>query len=243
VAEQRAATADFVGPPRWLRVATQDSGAFAEACAARWPDSQHARGGLAPLLRRSRDPSRTRLKLDPTTVPGDYTVILELANGKTRNVSVAVHPQARARITPRGLTLSGTPGQVTSARLLIENRGNVGIDIGEVLVTGIFDDVGIESALASVYRMDTHDMSAIVDNLFAHLREAHGGLLRLRVVDGQGPLAPGESRQLGLETTLASKLRRGHSYHGVLQIGPHGVGVRVRVDKAERNNHSEGLPS
>jgi hypothetical protein len=240
VAERHASIADFVGPPLWLRVATPDQGVFAGARAARWPEGRHSRGGAAPLLRRGRDPSRTRLKLDPTTAPGDYTVVLELPNGKTRNVSVSVHPQARVRITPRGLNLSGSPGGAVSARLLIENRGNVGIDIGDALVTGIFDDDGIESALASTYRMDTNDMSAIIGNLFAHLREAHGGLLRLRVVEGQGVVAPGESRLLGLETTLASKLRRGHGYHGVLQIGQHGIGVRVRIDKAERNNHSEG---
>ena len=239
MAERRAETTDFVGPPLWLRVATPEHGAFAGALAARWPEGRHSRGA-APLLRHGRDPSRTRLKLDPTTAPGDYKVILELSNGKTRDVSVLVHPQARVRITPRGLNLSGVPGGAASARLLIENRGNVAIAIGDALVTGIFDDDGIESALASAYRMDTNDMSAIVGDLFAHLREAHGGLLRLRVLEGQGLLAPGESRVLGLETTFASKLRHGHRYHGVLQIGQHGIGVHVRIDKGERKNHSEG---
>ncbi len=242
MAERRGAAADFLGPPLWLRVATPDHEAFASARAARWPDDRPSRAETAPRLRRSRDASRTRLKLDPTTAPGRYKLILELSNGKTRDVSVSVHPQARMRITPRGLDLSGPPGGAASARLLVENRGNVGIDIGDTLVTGIFDDNGIESALASTYRMDTTDMSAILGNLFAHLREAHGGLLRLHVTEGQGLLAPGESRVLGLQTTLASKLHRGHGYHGVLQIGQHGIGVRVRIDKAERNNHPEGAP-
>jgi hypothetical protein len=243
VAERHGAAADFLGPPLWLRVATPDHHAFATARAARWPENRRAQVEAAPLLRRGRDASRTRLKLDPTTAPGDYKMILELANGKTREVFISVHPQARVRITPRGLNLSGPPGGAVSARLLIENRGNVGIDIGEALVTGIFDDDGIESALASAYRMDSNDLSAIAGNLFAHLREAHGGLLRLRVVEGRGLLAPGESRVLALQTTLASKLHRGHGYHGVLQIGQHGIGVRVRIDKAERNHHSEGVSS
>jgi hypothetical protein len=243
VAERRAPAADFVGPPLWLRVAKPNEGAYADARSARWPEGRHPRAAAAPMLRRGRDASRTRLKLDPTTAPGDYKLTLELPNGKTRDVSVSVHPQARVRITPRGLNLSGAPGGETSARLLLENRGNVAIDIGDALVTGIFDDDGIESALASVYRKDTDDMTAIIGDLFAHLRQAHGGLLRLRVVEGQGPLAPGESRVLELKTTLASKLRRGHGYHGVLKIGQHGIGVRVQIDKAERNNHSEGVSS
>jgi hypothetical protein len=238
VAERHGAAADFLGPPLWLRVATPEPHAFATACAARWPEDRHSRAEVAPLLRRGREPSRTRLKLDPTTAPGNYKMILELSNGKTREVSISVHPQARLRISPRGLNLSGVPGGAASARLLIENRGNVAIDIGDALVTGIFDDDGIESALASAYRMDTNDMSAIAGNVFAHLREAHGGLLRLRVVEGQGLLAPGESRVLELQTTLASKLHRGHGYHGVLRIGQHGIGVRVRIDEAERSNHS-----
>lgn len=242
MAERRRAAADFLGPPLWLRVATPDREAFATARAARWPEARHPRAGAAPLLRCGREPSRTRLKLDPTTAPGDYKVVLELADGKTRDVSVSVQPQSRARMTPSGLNLAGLPGATASARLLIENRGNVGIDIGDTLVTGIFDDNGVESALASAYRMDTNDLGAIVGNIFTHLREAHGGLLRLRVLEGQGLLAPGESRVLELEATLASKLRRGHGYHGVLPIGQHGIGVRVRIDKPDRTHHSEGVP-
>jgi hypothetical protein len=183
-----------------------------------------------------------RLKLDPSTPPGDYKLILELDDGSKRDVTVSVQSRARVRLTPRGLRFSGPPGGAAAARLLIENRGNVDITIGDTLVTGLFDDDGIETALASTYRMETHDLSAIVGNIFARLREAHGGLLRLRTVEGRGVVAPGERRVLVLETTLASDLRPGHGYHGVLKIGQHGIAVHLQIEKADRNNNSEGVP-
>ena len=107
------------------------------------------------------------------------------------------------------------------------------IPIGDTLVTGVFDDDGIETALASTYRMETDDLSKIVGNVFAHLREAHGGLLRLRVAEGAHFLALGERRVLMLTTTLNAKLKHGHRYHGVLEIGEHGIAVRIKVEGAE----------
>ncbi|PZO17962.1 MAG: hypothetical protein DCF26_08935 [Burkholderiales bacterium] len=118
------------------------------------------------------------------------------------------------------------------AQLLLENRGNVPIEIDETLVTGVFDNDGIETALAAAYRLDSDDITQIVGTVFARLRDAHGGLLKLRVTEGAGALAVGERRLLTIETVLSSKLHTGHGYHGVLQLGGHAIAVRLSVAPA-----------
>jgi len=241
MAERRGGSVDFFGPPTRLRLAAANPEPFRAARGAHWPEGERAaRRGARPSLRPGRDAAATRLRLDPLTPPGDYTVMLELADGGEREAHVVVEARPRLRVSPSGLRLEGAPGGAASARLLVENRGNVGVTIGDALVTGVFDDDGIETALASTYRLDTDDVNRIVGHVFARLRDAHGGLLRLRVTEGAGEIAPGERRMLALETTLSSKLRRGHGYHGVLEIGQHGIAVELRIAGTKEDTHQEG---
>lgn len=233
---------DFLGPPTRLRLAASDVAAFASARAARWPEGLHGGDRAAPILRRTRDGSNISLRLDPLTRPGEYTVILEFADGGQREVSVSVEPQPRMRVTPGTLRFIGSPAEPVSTRLLLENRGNVSITIGNVLVTGVFDDNGMETAFASTYRMENGDLTVnkILEHFFSRLRDAHGGLLALNVAEGSGELAPGDRRVLVLTTTLKSKLRRGHNYHGVLKIGEHGIAVRLAIEGTDTDNQQGG---
>jgi hypothetical protein len=241
MAEARRAAVHFLGPPSRVRLACVDAEVLSTAQSVHWAQ---APGGAAPVspptLRRGRDAAHTHLRLDPTTPPGEHTVLLQLADGSQREVTVSVEPRPRVRVAPSELRFDGAPGSAVSARLLVENRGNVDIAIGDTLVTGVFDDDGIETALASTYRMDSDDLGKIVGNVFARLREAHGGLLRLRVAEGAGAVPPGDRRVLVLETTLSSKLRRGHGYHGVLEIGGHGISVHLQIAGGKSEHEDQG---
>lgn len=155
-----------------------------------------------------------------------------LQSGRHTLLRLNVEPRPRIRVSPGTLHLSGAPGARAQAQLLLENRGNVALPIDEALVTGVFDDNGIETALASAYRLQSEDMNQIVSTVFGRLREAHGGLLKLRVAEGAGPLAVGERRLLQLDTTLSAKLQPGHGYHGVLQLGGHAIAVRLHVTES-----------
>ncbi|HET6786789.1 MAG TPA: hypothetical protein VFW84_14725 [Aquabacterium sp.] len=222
--------AQFIGPPGRLRLAGVNAEQWQQLQDLQLPEGLRS-GRAGPALRRGRDPSRTRLRLPAGTPPGDYEVLARWADGRQQAVTVSVQARPRLRVTPSVLRLVGLPDASVSARLLLNNRGNVPIDISSALVTGLFDDDGIETALASVYRMESTDVSQIVGHAFGKLREAHGGLLKLRVRDGAGLLAPGEQRLIDLETRLADKLQPGHSYHGVLEIGSHGIAIEVLVTK------------
>jgi hypothetical protein len=185
-----------------------------------------------PVLRRGRVPGRARLRLPTHTPPGHYEGSVEFADGKCQPFEVTIEPCPRIRVSPSTLSLSGASGAQAKAQLLLENRGNVPIAIEETLVTGVFDNDGIETALASAYRLESDDLNQIVATVFGRLRDAHGGLLKLRVAEGAGELAVGERRLITVETVLSSKLHAGHGYHGVLKLGGHAIAVRLSVTAA-----------
>lgn len=222
----------FLGPPGRLRWAADTDARLGAPKSVQLPaelvayaDARH------PVLRSGRDPSRTRLRLAPNTPPGQYRIAVEYASGDKQELAIAVEPRARLRVLPGTLRLAGAPGAVVSARLLIENRGNEPLKVGEVLVSGLFDNGGIEAALAAVYGLETNDIEKIVGTGFARLREAHGGLLGLHVREGAGSLLPGTRRQILLEARLDEKLAPGHAYHGTLELGSHRIAVQVAVSK------------
>jgi len=232
-ARTNSAAAQFVGPPGRLRLAPGPSAPVtggAALAAVHLPESlRPLLSDRHPALRRGRDPSRARLRLPPNTPPGRYEASLEYADGQRQPLGLTVEPRPRIRVSPGTLHLSGAAGARVRAQLLVENRGNVPLAIDEALVTGVFDDNGIETALASAYRLQSEDLNQIVATVFGRLREAHGGLLKLRVLEGAGTLAVDERRLLTLETTLGAKLHPGHGYHGVLQLGSHAIAVRLHV--------------
>lgn len=229
----RAVTAQFLGPPGRLRLAAGDADAVAKIQTLHLPDAlQACTDGRHPVLRRGRDAGRTRLRLPAHTPPGRYEGSVELADGQRQPFELTVEPRPRIRVSPSALNLWGAAGAKVRAQLLLENRGNVPIEIQETLVTGVFDNDGIETALAAAYRLESDDIQQIVGTVFSRLRDAHGGLLKLRVAEGAGTLALGERRLLTIETVLSSKLHAGHGYHGVLQLGGHAIAVRLNVAPA-----------
>lgn len=232
-ASARADRAQFLGPPGRLRLAGGDAALVAQVQTLHLPEAlQACTDGRHPVLRRGRDPGRTRLRLPAHTPPGHYEGSVEFADGQRQPFELTIEPRPRIRVSPSTLNLSGAAGAHAKAQLLLENRGNVPIEIDETLVTGVFDNDGIETALAAAYRLDSDDITQIVGTVFSRLRDAHGGLLKLRVAEGAGSLAVGERRLLTIETLLSSKLHAGHGYHGVLQLGGHAIAVRLSVAPA-----------
>jgi hypothetical protein len=232
MAERTPRAAAFAGPPRRLALGTAALGPLA---AVELPAALQAHGDPHhPVLRRGADPLRARLRLRPSAPPGQYTVTAVKADGTRTPVLVTVQSRPRLRVRPGGLRLAGAPGTTVRAELLLENRGNVPLDIATTAVNGVFADNGFETAMAAAYRLETDDPDTVLKTIFGRLRESHGGLLKVRVVQGAGALAVGETRAVVLEVALGAHLRPGRSYHGTLPLGGHTLAVRLAINGANK---------
>lgn len=170
------------------------------------------------------------LRLRPDAPPGDHQAVLR-AGGQSWPVRLHVLPQVEVQMTPAGLSFTGAPGERVSCRAAIANSGNVAVELPKLAPVGIFADDGLESAFAATYADGADDFEEVFEAFHRRLREAHGGLMKLSITEGAGPLAPGASAVLEITAQLPEKLTRGRRYHGVWRTGFLNVAVKVTASK------------
>jgi hypothetical protein len=187
------------------------------------PDSDPVRARRASSYRAP----GLRLRMDRRTPPGEYKATIHSGQlSYLANIKVA--PSPRLSASPAEIRFEAAAGEQAEAELMLENRGNVDVVIPEVATIGIYDNDGIETAFASMYRQQTRDVQELVGHFIEKLRDGHGGMLKVRL-RGPGALKPGECRLIVLVTSLPSKLKPGHGYHGVWRLDTLHSSVRVLV--------------
>jgi hypothetical protein len=229
----------FAGPPQRL-ILTSPVPRFArsEGALAFTPGDELTKampgecGPVRARTRRFQGAVSLRVRIDRRTLPGIYSATIS-SGGDSFRSEIRVEPRLRLRASPAGLLFHARPGEDASVDLTLENTGNVEADIPETISFGIYDNQGIETALASTYNQDTHDIQQLVGHFVDKLRDGYGGLLKVRVVSGGGKLRPGEGRRIRMTSRLPAKLKQGHAYHGVWMIETLHASVSVIVCKTE----------
>ncbi len=187
----------------------------------------------AHIVSRRGEAGQLRVRLPRSTRPGIYAAQLEIA-GEEHSVEVNVEAQEQLVVRPAQATFEGEPGGAAETTLALSNRGNVSIAVPTTFAIGMFDNDAMEAAFASTYRQETDDALKLFSHWVHKLRDGYGGLLKCSVAVGAGELEPGEQRTITIKTTLPGKLKPGHAYHGVLELGPLAQSVDVKVNKRER---------
>jgi hypothetical protein len=211
----------FRGAPQWLSLSSRSLEGH-ECGDLVLPDALAAHCGANPSLpvRNSCvDGASLRLRLAPTAPPGRHRAELRLS-GKSVPVEIDIAARPSLRAFPPTAHFDGIPGEDSTIEMDLANRGNVAVELPERSVVGIFDDIGLETAFAETYRLDSDDPVQLLGSWLRSLRGGYGGLLKLRVDSGAGPLEPGEERSFRLSAHFPESLKRGHSYHGVWKLGP-----------------------
>jgi hypothetical protein len=194
----------------------------------------------AHIVSRRGEPGKLKVKLPEGIAPGSYVAQLAIA-GEQLPVEVNVEAQERLIAGPGKYDFEGAPGDPAEITLALSNRGNVSISIPTTSTCGVFDNQGLENAFASTYRQETDNVLKLIGHWVLKLRDGYGGLLKCNVIAGADALAPGEQRKVTIQTTLPSKLKPGHAYHGALQLGPLALSIGVKVTKNERGGQNEAL--
>jgi hypothetical protein len=171
-----------------------------------------------------------RVRLGAGTPPGTYHATLEAA-GHEHPITVQVTPAPLLSAEPAGLRFSGPAGGEATSHLALVNRGNTVVTVPAHAMIGLYDDDGIEMAFADTYHQPQDDPAKLVGHLLQRLREGHGGMLRLDVVDGAGELAQGAARVLSLRARLPEQLHVRHGYHGVWTLDSLNCLVEISVDR------------
>lgn len=171
-----------------------------------------------------------KVKLDPATPPGQYNAALKTKSG---TIPVEIHVEARPRISayPAQFAFTGAAGKKAKIHVTFINRGNVPCEIPQSDSVGVYDDDGIETAFASTYRQDSDKLETLLSHFIGKLRQGHGGLLKLRVLEGHGALPPAGRVAAVIEAQFSSGLKAGHSYHGVWSTSFADYAITVSVTK------------
>jgi hypothetical protein len=195
------------------------------------PKDLAARNQIDALrLPRVRPTGPPRFRLHSSTPPGTYTATL-VSSDQVRPVTIEVTAAPRLSAMPGTIGFAARPGAGARARVAMANQGNTELVISARGLVGLYDDDGIELAFAGTWRQPQDQPASLSGYWLSKLREGHGGITLLDVIEGAGPLAPGDTRMITVATTLSEQLKPGHSYHGFWRVGPSKLAIVVVVER------------
>jgi hypothetical protein len=189
-----------------------------------------------------RDPSRLRLSLrtPSTTPPGRYPGSVRIGE-RTIAIDAEIAPHLQVRADPARLVVVATPRSTRTAELTLLNTGNVPCEVPMSSTFCLFDGHGVDHAFLVALTTDPPPEKQRIDLLLDDLAESHGGLVRARATQGQGPIPPGEAREIRLRLRFSGRLRPGRQYAGAWDLPGLRVPVRVTaIEPAPKAEPQEG---
>lgn len=172
--------------------------------------------------------SELRLQLPRHLPPGKYHGTAAL-DGKEQRVEIEVEPNVQLRLHPDETRLIIGRGNRAEIRLMVANIGNAPVEIPPVLAFGVFEVDSLENAIGRTLRSELGQGERRIDRLMEELRARHGGLVRIRIVQGSGLLGSGVSREITGDLEIPKDLTPGRSYAGAWRIEDASHHVTIEV--------------
>jgi hypothetical protein len=182
------------------------------------------------------------LELPEATPPGDYEGSVEIEN-KERPIVVEVAPRKRVRVLPTRTRVEARPGERVNFAITIINLGNVSVDVPKKSAFGLFVKHGMDLAVGNVLMAEPARDERVTDRFIEEARAAHGGVAQVKVTKAAGALAPGESRELGLELRVPKKVVPGRSYSGMWALRDHNYKITIDVVEDQSKSDTGGKGS
>ena len=178
-----------------------------------------------------------------TAPPGSHKATLVI-DGDETPVTIEVAERRRLRFRPSAVHISGRPGGKASASVIIENAGNVAMEIPEGGISGLFASDGLAGAFASAYGIKSDDHQEIFGAFVHGLRRGFLGLMKLSFDAGKDTtLNPGDVRTITANFTLPragddSQTGAGRRFHATFSF--EGARLVTRLTLAAPANPSKG---
>jgi hypothetical protein len=177
--------------------------------------------------------TRLRLALPESTPPGTYEGTVQIEN-ISYPIVVEVKPHPYLVITPRQLILQVAPGTEEIVDLMLVNTGNVVCEITKAHLFGLFDVQGVERSIGAALGTSAEKGQGRLNRLMDEAADNHGGLVRVAVREGAGPIEPGALRSVRATLRFSDHLKPGRTYWGTWPILNLKYYVRVFVSSPSR---------
>jgi len=217
----------FRGTPRVLEAAVESATGVAGAHPVHVDSlTAGARGPVEGIAVTAGADPIVRLSLPSGTPPGTYRGLIEF-DGAERPVELVVEPEVMLRLLPARLVFEANPGERVPFELSLVNVGNVAAEIRGAYAFGVFDVAGSERAIGKMVSGDATTEQRRVDVFADAVAEEHGGLVRVKIDSGSGPIAPGATTDLNVTIHVPDRIRPGHTYWGTWPL--HNLRYYVRI--------------
>lgn len=180
--------------------------------------------------------AKVSLSVDEHTPPGDYEASVLLGENP-RGIQLHVLPVKRVNFEPDLVQLIGAPGSRVSEEVIVENLGNVPVEIRALGHAVMQEDhqvcLSIQLALASA---NNGEIKEFLNAMTKELTGRRVDLLRVRCAKSGVTVAAGEARQVRLEFALPSNMHAGVKYRGPLSYLGGQLRIHVTVTGKERKD-------
>lgn len=167
-----------------------------------------------------------RLLLPATTPAGDREALLRAGDEEFPAV-LRAGEQAELDCTPATLDLTARDGRAT-ATIHVVNTGNTVVELPEVTAFGLMTEGALEQAIGTGLMSDG-DGVARLGRLTESLADGHGGLARVSIDSGAGPLRPGAATTVQAAIRLGDRPVPGRTYRGTWPLASLRIAVVLRI--------------
>jgi hypothetical protein len=172
-----------------------------------------------------------RLVLPADTPSTEFEAAVEAGEDRYPAV-VRTTIQAALDCTPAVLDLD-VEGSTATASVAVVNLGNVPVVIPDIAAFGVIQEGALETAIGTALMAKETGVERVGRAADA-LAERHGGLARLAVESGAGPLEPGASTTVRARIHLSDGLTNSRRYHGVWPLATLRIPVSFRIPERPR---------
>jgi hypothetical protein len=179
---------------------------------------------LRTVLLRPGQQRRLRLTmgLEPNTPPGEYRGEIEVA-GRRQPVVLYVTEMFDIRVAPQSVVVENLSGQNVKKRIVVSNRGNVPLTIGEIGAVPLDDEQLQCRTLRAAAAAVGDEIKTFQEYLAIILYQAKvvmesSGALRVRNLSGTTVINPGEIKPVDLEIRVPDGLDKRSRFRGVVAL-------------------------
>ncbi|MBD0317123.1 MAG: hypothetical protein ICV71_01270 [Thermoleophilia bacterium] len=166
------------------------------------------------------------LALDPTTPPGEHRLTLRVGEHE-REVVVHVAESIAVEVAPNPLVVENRPRETVRKAVVVANRGNVSIRLGEIGAVVLDDERlacrSLRATVAALGETDDDEGVTVARTLTQLAREfkttlEQAGRLRIRNASGVIDVEPGEVAKLELEIEVPESLEPRSRFFGRVAV-------------------------